>query len=82
MSKLKQNYQKAVTLLVELASLQTSFITLDEVIKITNRRVNAIEHVIIPKIERTLSYITSELVCQKEFIFISSLFKLLSQLLC
>ena len=31
MSKLKQNYQKAVTLLVELASLQTSFITLDEV---------------------------------------------------
>ena len=32
MSKLKQNYQKAVTLLVELASLQTSFITLDEVL--------------------------------------------------
>jgi hypothetical protein len=31
MSKLKLNYQKAVTLLVELASLQTSFITLDEV---------------------------------------------------
>lgn len=61
MSKLKQNYQKAVTLLVELASLQTSFITLDEVIKITNRRVNAIEHVIIPKIERTLAYIISEL---------------------
>ena len=34
---------------------------LDEVIKSTKRRVNAIEHVIIPKIERTLSYITSEL---------------------
>ena len=41
--------------------MQTSFITLDEVIKITNRRVNAIEHVIIPKIERTLAYIVSEL---------------------
>ena len=48
-------------MLVELASLQTSFITLDEVIKTTNRRVNAIEHVIIPKIERTLAYIISEL---------------------
>ncbi|KAK6181063.1 hypothetical protein SNE40_008999 [Patella caerulea] len=59
--RLKKNYAKAIQLLVELASLQTSFVTLDEVIKITNRRVNAIEHVIIPKIERTLSYISTEL---------------------
>jgi len=61
LTKLKKNYQAAVKLLVELASLQTSFVTLDEVIKITNRRVNAIEHVIIPRIERTLAYIISEL---------------------
>ncbi|CAG5127413.1 unnamed protein product [Candidula unifasciata] len=59
--KAKKSYGRAIILLVELASLQTSFITLDEVIKITNRRVNAIEHVIIPKIERTLAYISSEL---------------------
>ncbi|BFZ07698.1 hypothetical protein BsWGS_10737 [Bradybaena similaris] len=59
--KAKKSYGRAIVLLVELASLQTSFITLDEVIKITNRRVNAIEHVIIPKIERTLAYISSEL---------------------
>jgi len=61
LTKLKKNYQSAVKLLVELASLQTSFVTLDDVIKITNRRVNAIEHVIIPRIERTLAYIISEL---------------------
>lgn len=41
--------------------LQTSFVVLDETIKATNRRVNAIEHVIIPRIERTLAYIGSEL---------------------
>ncbi|VDM73295.1 unnamed protein product [Strongylus vulgaris] len=59
--KLKKNYNKAIELLVELATLQTCFITLDEAIKVTNRRVNAIEHVIIPRIENTLSYIVTEL---------------------
>ena len=38
------NYQKAINLLVELASLQTSFITLDEVIKTTNRRCRSSGH--------------------------------------
>lgn len=61
MTKLKINFKKAIELLVELASLQASFITLDIVVKTTNRRVNAIEHVIIPKYERTLAYIISEL---------------------
>ena len=61
LTKLKKNYSRAIQLLVDLASLQTSFITLDEIIKVTNRRVNALEHVVIPKIERTLAYITSEL---------------------
>merc|ERR1712018_1094391 len=61
LNKLKKNYQKAINLLVELASLQTSFIALDEVIKITNRRVNAIEFVIMPKYENTINYIITEL---------------------
>ena len=61
LKRLKANFGKAISLLVELASLQTSFITLDVVIKTRNRRVSAIEHVIIPKIERTLAYIISEL---------------------
>jgi V-type H+-transporting ATPase subunit D len=34
---------------------------LDEVIKVTNRRVNAIEYVIIPKVDNTIRYIQSEL---------------------
>lgn len=60
-SKCSEVYAKAVKLLVELASLQTAFVTLDEAIKITNRRVNAIEYVIIPKIEATIAYIIGEL---------------------
>ncbi|KAL5103748.1 V-type proton ATPase subunit D [Taenia crassiceps] len=59
--KLKKAYAKAVKLLVDLASLQTSFVTLDKVIKVTNRRVNAIEHVIIPRLERTIAHIIQEL---------------------
>uniref|UniRef100_K1QMV7 V-type proton ATPase subunit D n=1 Tax=Magallana gigas TaxID=29159 RepID=K1QMV7_MAGGI len=71
--RLKKNYARAIQLLVELASLQTAFVTLDEVIKITNRRkikdsmllMNRIKPIscmiIIPRIERTLAYITSEL---------------------
>ncbi|KAI0934295.1 H(+)-transporting V1 sector ATPase subunit D, variant 3 [Taiwanofungus camphoratus] len=57
----KEVYAKAVETLVELASLQTAFMILDEVIRATNRRVNAIEHVVIPRLENTINYITSEL---------------------
>ncbi|KAJ2057335.1 H(+)-transporting V1 sector ATPase subunit D [Coemansia sp. S146] len=59
--KARAVYMTAVEMLVELASLQTAFVILDEVIKLTNRRVNAIEYVIIPRIENTISYINSEL---------------------
>jgi V-type H+-transporting ATPase subunit D len=57
----KQVYAKAVETLVELASLQTAFTILDDVIRQTNRRVNAIEYVVIPKLDNTIKYIMSEL---------------------
>ncbi|KAF3969278.1 hypothetical protein ACB098_06G235500 [Castanea mollissima] len=54
-------YVKTIEVLVELASLQTSFLTLDEAIKTTNRRVNALENVVKPRIENTIIYIKGEL---------------------
>ena len=56
-----QAYLKAVELLIELASLQTAFLTLDEAIKTTNRRVNALDNVVVPKLENTISYIKASL---------------------
>lgn len=57
----RKAYIQALDLLVKLANLQTAFITLDVALKTTNRRVNALENVVKPKLENTISYIKSEL---------------------
>jgi len=57
----RETYVKAVTLLIKLASLQTAFKTLDEEIKMTSRRVNALEYVLIPRVEDVIAYIIQEI---------------------
>jgi V-type H+-transporting ATPase subunit D len=57
----REKFTVLLEMLIKLASLQTSFVTLDEALKVTNRRVNALENVTIPKIEGILDYIGREL---------------------
>jgi len=47
--------------LITIATLQTQFTTLDAALKMTNRRVNALEFVVIPKIADIIDYIKQEL---------------------
>lgn len=56
-----EKFMKYLKVLITIATLQTQFVTLDVALKMTNRRVNALEFVLIPRITDIIDYIKDEL---------------------
>lgn len=61
LNECRNNFLNVVELLIELSALSNSFKILEHVLMSTNRRVNALEFSVIPKLQNTMSYINSEL---------------------
>lgn len=57
----KKKFKNLLDKIIEIATLQTSYLAIDECLKITNRRVNALEYIVIPRIQYTITYIENEL---------------------
>mmetsp|Transcript_2056 Transcript_2056/g.2940 ORF Transcript_2056/g.2940 Transcript_2056/m.2940 type:complete len:260 (-) Transcript_2056:215-994(-) len=57
----RKAYYAVMKDLVDLASLKTQLVVLDDAFKVTNRRVNALDYVVMPRIHNTIKYIQDEL---------------------
>jgi V-type H+-transporting ATPase subunit D len=54
----RDRFSEYLQTLVQLASLQASFWAMSEALKVTSRRVNAIENVVIPRLRDSVHYIS------------------------
>jgi V-type H+-transporting ATPase subunit D len=57
----RETHSDTLSVLIKMASLQTSFVTLDAAIQTTSRRVNALEFVVMPRMENIIAYIKTEM---------------------
>lgn len=57
----RDQHREGLKLFVKMASLQSMFRTLDEEIKMTSRRVNALECVVIPRLLDTMQWVKGEM---------------------